>query len=179
MKYLKIIILIVALIIGAVFVYMSMSPPKSPLGTASFKNELHDLEVVYSRPYKKGRLIFGAEKNEALVPYGKYWRTGANAATTFMTGSSISFGGKEIDAGTYRLYTIPGAESWFVFLNSEHDKYFAIMEPDQTKDIVKVVVPSYSVETPVEQFTIDFAKDSTSVSLNLKWDTTFISIPIK
>jgi hypothetical protein len=66
-----------------------------------------------------------------------------------------------------------------VFLNSEHDKYFAIMEPDQTKDIVKVVVPSYSVEPPVEQFTIDFAKDSTSVSLNLKWDTTFISIPIK
>ena len=69
MKYLKIIILIIALIIGAVFVYMSMSPPKSPLGTASFKNELHDLEVVYSRPYKKGRLIFGDAENEALVPY--------------------------------------------------------------------------------------------------------------
>ena len=43
MKYLKIIILIVVLIIGAVVVYMSMSPPKSPLDSVSFKNELHDL----------------------------------------------------------------------------------------------------------------------------------------
>ena len=179
MKYLKIIILIVALIIGAVFVYVSMSPPKSPLDSASFKNELHDLEVVYSRPYKKGRLIFGDAENEALVPYGKYWRTGANAATTFMTSSDITFGEKEISAGKYRLYSIPGPKSWSIFLNTEPDKYFAIMEPDKTKDLIELVVNSFSTDDLIEQFTIDFANDSTGVSLNLKWDTTLISIPIK
>jgi hypothetical protein len=37
---------------------------------------LTDVEVDYSRPNKNDREIFGG-----LVPYGKLWRTGANAVT--------------------------------------------------------------------------------------------------
>jgi hypothetical protein len=39
------------------------------------------LKVSYSSPSKKGRLIFGREQDNALLPYGKVWRTGANEAT--------------------------------------------------------------------------------------------------
>jgi hypothetical protein len=53
------------------------------------------------------------------------------------------------------------------------------MEPDKTKDLIELVVNSFSTDDLIEQFTIDFANDSTGVSLNLKWDTTLISIPIK
>jgi hypothetical protein len=179
MKYLKIIVLIVGVVLGGVVLYVSTTPPKSPLDAVTFNSETHDLEVVYSRPYKKGRLIFGSAKDQALVPYEEYWRTGANAATTFMTSSDIIFGGKEVPAGKYRLYSIPRAESWSIFLNTEAEKYFAIMEPDKTKDLLEIQVTTSIIDGPIEQLTFDFSTDSTGVSLNLKWDTTLIPIPIK
>ena len=179
MKYLKIIGLVVIVLIGSMVLYISTTPPKSPLGTVTYDSQPYNLEVVYSRPYKKGRLIFGSKENEALVPYGNYWRTGANAATTFMTKSDIEFGGKKISAGKYRLYSVPDTKSWSIFLNSEADKYFAIMDPDRTKDVLEIEISPSTIEGPVEQLTFVFSNDSTGVSLNLKWDTTLISIPIK
>ena len=108
------------------------------------------------------------------MPYGSYWRTGANAATTFMTKSDIEFGGKKISAGKYRLYSVPDSKSWLVFLNAESDKYFAIMDPDRTKDVLETEISPSTIEGPVEQLTFVFSNDSTGVSLNLKWDTTLI-----
>tara|TARA_B100000959_G_scaffold282245_2_gene348190 strand:- start:440 stop:979 length:540 start_codon:yes stop_codon:yes gene_type:complete len=179
MKYLKIIVLIVGACLGGMAIYVLAAPPKSPLDVAAFNSKKYDLEVVYSRPYKKGRLIFGSVENQALVPYKNYWRTGANAATTFMTGSDIVFGGKEVPAGKYRLYSVPGAESWSIFLNTEAEKYFAIMEPDKSKDLLEIEVNTSIIDSPIEQLTFDFSNDSTGVSLNLKWDTILITIPIK
>ena len=96
-----------------------------------------------------------------------------------MTGSDIEFGGKQISAGKYRLYSVPDSKSWLVFLNSESDKYFAIMDPDKSKDILEIEINSSKTENVVEQLTFAFSNDSTGVSLNLRWDTTLISIPIK
>ena len=84
---LKIIGVLVLAFIGYV-AYMVLNPV-SPKETVSYSSEISDLEVVYSRPYKKDRLIFGSEEDGALVPFGKYWRTGANAATTFETSSTF------------------------------------------------------------------------------------------
>ena len=179
MKYLKVIALIIIVAVGSMVLYVSLTPPKSPLSTVTYESELYNLEVVYSRPYKKGRLIFGSKENEALVPYGSYWRTGAPAATAVMTGSDIEFGGKQISAGKYRLYSVPDSKSWLVSLNSESDKYFAIMDPDKSKDILEIEINSSKTENVVEQLTFAFSNDSTGVSLNLRWDTTLISIPIK
>ena len=179
MKYLKIIALIIVVVVGSMALYVWMAPPKSPLDSVVYSSGSYDLEVVYSRPYKKGRLIFGSKDDGALVPYGSYWRTGANAATTFMTKSDIEFGGKKISAGKYRLYSVPDTKSWSIFLNSEADKYFAIMDPDRTKDVLEIEISPSTIEGLVEQLTFVFSNDSTGVSVNLKWDTTLISIPIK
>jgi len=62
---------------------------------------LTDVEVDYSRPNKNDREIFGG-----LVPYGKLWRTGANAVTKIKFGHPVTLGGKEIPAGEYALFTI-------------------------------------------------------------------------
>jgi len=179
MKYLKIIALVVLVVIGSMALYVSVTPPKSPLDSVVYNSGPYNLEVVYSRPYKKGRLIFGSKDDGALVPYGSYWRTGANAATTFMTKSDIEFGGEKISAGKYRLYSVPDNKSWLVSLNSEPDKYFAIMDPDKTKDVLEIEISPSTIEAPVEQLTFAFYNDSAGVSLTLKWDTTLISIPIK
>ena len=166
-------------LVFAIYIGYSIANPVSPKETIQYSSEVSDFEVVYSRPYKKGRLIFGPEKDGALVPFRQYWRTGANAATTFETSNDILFGNKKLKAGKYRLYSVPNIETWKVTLNSEADKFFAISEPDYSKDILTTKLPSKSVENIAEQFTINFSQDSLGLSMNLVWDKTILSIPIK
>ena len=80
--------------------------------------------------------------------------------------------------GKYRLYTIPGKEEWKVVLNSEGDKFFAISEPDYSKDILETYTSSKSIEE-TEQFSINFSTDSTGVNMNMFWDKTVVSISLK
>ena len=158
--------------------YMVLNPV-SPKETVSYSSEISDFEVVYSRPYKKDRLIFGSEQDGALVPFGKYWRTGANAATTFETSSDILFNGEKLKAGKYALFTFPYEDSWTVTLSSESDVFFAIAQPDPKLDVLKTQVPVKPSENLIEQFKIEFAKDSLGVSMSLGWEKTLISITLK
>ena len=175
---LKIVGVLVLAFVGYV-AYMLINPV-SPKDTVGYSSDNANFEVVYSRPYKNDRLIFGSEEDGALVPFGKYWRTGANAATTFETSSGIMFNGQKLDAGKYRLYTIPGEDSWQIILNSESDKFFAISEPDYSKDVMKTsITPIVKEKNTVEQFTIGFSKNTIGIEMYLMWDNTVVSIPLK
>ena len=172
-------------IFGALFLafvlYISymIAFPVSPKETVNYSANNSDFEVIYSRPFKNGRLIFGSEDEGALVPFGKYWRTGANAASTFETSSEILFNGEEVRAGKYALYTFPYENSWAILLGSENDVFFAVSEPDRKNVVLKTEAPVEYIDKPLEQFTIDFSKDSLGLKMNLKWDKTSVSIPIE
>ena len=178
MKYLKYTLLVLLIAFVAYFSYAILFP-SSPLDKVvySSENSTFTYEVEYSRPYKKGRLIFG-DSDKALVPYGEYWRTGANAATTFSTSEDIIFGKDSLKAGKYSLYTIPGENTWTVAFNSDSERWLAVGEADPDKDVLRVSISTKTTET-VEQFTIDFSADSLNTYMNLKWDKTLISIPLK
>ena len=176
-NFLKIIGVLVLVFIGYV-VYMVLNPV-SPKETISYSSKMSDLEVIYSRPYKKDRLIFGLEEDGALVPFGKYWRTGANAATTFETTSNILFNGEKLRAGKYALFTVPYENNWTVALSSESDVFFAIAQPDPKFDVVKTSVPVTTSEKLVEQFTIEFTNDSLGANMTLAWEKTVVSIPLR
>ena len=162
---LKIIGVLILAFVGYV-AYMVLNP-LSPKETVSYSSEFSDLEVVYSRPYKKDRLIFGSEEGGALVPFGKYWRTGANAATTFETSSDILFNGEALSAGKYALFTFPYEDRWTLALSSESDVFFATTQPDPKFDVVKTSVPVTTSEKLVEQFTIEFTNDSLGTNMTL------------
>lgn len=166
---------IVLALIG--FVLYNLLFPKSPGKTTTFSDQGLDITVTYSQPYKKGRLIFGEEKDGALQPYGKYWRLGANAATEITFSKNINFAGKPINAGTYRMYAVPGANSFQISLNSEVGVFLAVSEPNVSLDVVKVDLP---VETApeTEQLMINFSSNSTGVKMDIIWDKTLISVPI-
>ena len=166
------------LLIGAIYIGYMLVNPVSPKDTVGFSSDNTTFEVVYSRPYKKDRLIFGSEENGALVPFGNYWRTGANAATTFEASSDILFNGEELKAGKYALYTIPNENNWTVVLSSESDVFFATSQPDAKFDVLKTMVDVSLMEKSLEQFTIEFSKDSTAVKMGLMWDKTMVSIPL-
>ncbi|HMI64529.1 MAG TPA: DUF2911 domain-containing protein [Cyclobacteriaceae bacterium] len=170
-------VVLVALL--AFFLYAALVvAKKSPAKTTEFSDRGLDIKVVYCQPYKKGRLIFGEEKDGALQPYGKYWRLGANAATEITFSKNVNFAGKPVNAGSYRMYAVPGADSFQISLNSQLGVYFAVNQPDYKLDVVKVDVPVSAAPAETEQFTINFGTDSTGVKMDLVWDKTQVSVPI-
>ena len=176
-NFFKIIGILVLAFIG--YVAYTLLNPVSPKETIRYSSEMSDLEVVYSRPYKKDRLIFGSEEGGALVPFGKYWRTGANAATTFETSSDILFNGEALSAGKYALFTFPYEDRWTLALSSESDVFFATTQPDPKFDVVKTSVPVTTSEKLVEQFTIEFTNDSLGTNMTLAWEKTVVSVPLR
>jgi hypothetical protein len=104
---------VVLIAIVGFLVYSNLFP-KSPPTTKMFSENGLDINVSYSQPFKKGRLIFGEEKDGALQPYGKYWRLGANAATEITFNKDISFAGNPVKAGSYRMYAVPGPTTFQV-----------------------------------------------------------------
>ena len=176
----KIYISIAILVVGFLgfFIYGVLTTRShSPSETKAFSHAGLDVKVVYSRPYKKGRLIFGDEKDEALVPNGKYWRIGANDATEITFSKPVNFAGKPVSAGSYRMYAVPNATSWEITLNSELGK-FGYFEPNYALDVVKVNALVEPSPVEVEQLTINFDNDSTGVIMDILWDKTIVRIPI-
>lgn len=127
------------------------------------------VKVVYGRPLKKGREVFGS-----LVPFGKVWRTGANEATEIKFFKDVTFGGKQVKAGTYSLFSIPGESEWTIILSSDLDVWGAYSYKESS-DVVRVTVPSSSDGKSLEAFSITF----NGSNLVLGWDKTRVEVPIQ
>lgn len=170
----KIAIAVAVLVVGAA-VYLYLGSKRSPPDTATLKSGALEASVTYCRPYKKGRVIFGPDSSGALVPDGKYWRLGANAATELAVPNGISLAGQPVAPGKYRMYAVPGPQTWKVVLNSEIGKWGA-READHSKDVLTVEVPVEKAAAAVEQFTISFQPDP--AQMIFAWDTTTVRVPL-
>jgi hypothetical protein len=172
-------ILLLVLAVAAIFVgYLGyrLTIPPSPSDTASFNEGGLAITVHYSRPYKKGRVIFGPGE-DALQPYGQYWRLGANAATEVTFNVPVLFADQPVTAGTYRMYAIPGESLWTVILNSELGASGSD-EPNHNLDVLSVEVPATNTNI-TEQFTISFQSAGNGVNMEFNWDAVKIVIPIQ
>ena len=150
----------------------------SPHGKVKYdKNDL-TIEIPYSRPSKRGRLIFGPEEDGALQPYGVYWRLGANDATEITINRDVLFNGNDIAAGTYRMYAVPGENEFEISLNSKLGKW-GYSEPDYNMDVLKTMIPVEKSNEPVEQFTIRFEEDGSKVLVVCEWTDVKIKIPVE
>src|SRR5205814_9186963 len=127
-----------------------MSPPDTLKTTIGGAN----LTVAYSRPLKRGRVIFGN-----LVPWNQVWRTGANAATMFTTDKDLAFGSTVIPAGKYTLWTVPAPTGAKLIFNSETGQWGTDYHAD--KDFTRVDLAGRQVSPPVDQFVIGVAPQGT------------------
>jgi len=111
----------VALVVfaGVFFWLNSRNRTLSPSGTANGKIGDLEINMSYSRPSVRGRVIFGTEEEGALLVYGKYWRLGANEPTSVSFSRDVSFNGNRVPAGKYRIYAFPGKDTFEVVLNTE------------------------------------------------------------
>ena len=133
---------------------------------------LTDVEVDYSRPNKNGREIFGG-----LVPFGKLWRTGANAVTKIKFSHAVTLGGKEIPAGEYALFTIPTANEWTIIV-SKDAKVQSAADYKQENDVARITATPESLPMTIETFTIALNDvKGASATLDFLWDKT--RVPVK
>ena len=147
-------------------------PQASPSATLKQHVGLTDIEVAYSRPSAKGRVMIGGNN-----PYGQVWRTGANSATKISFSTAVTLEGKPVDAGTYELFTVPGKDEWTVILQKAGNQWGAYSY-DQKNDTLRVTAAPEVLTVPVETFTIDIGDiHSDSATLGLAWEKT--CVPVK
>lgn len=167
------------LIIVVGFLYLNYRNRNlSPPGVVKYDKNDFIIEIPYSRPSKKGRLIFGTIEDGALLPYGVYWRLGANEATQVTFNRNVLFNGTSVSAGTYRIYAVPGEHQFEITLNTELGKWGAF-EPNHDLDILKTTVPVEKSNESVEQFTIRFEEESPVVLIVCEWSDVKIKIPVE
>lgn len=150
-------------------------PAASPLGKVYQRLGVTDVEVTYSRPGMKGRSIFAAD---GLVPHDKLWRTGANQATKISFSTDVMIGGKTVPAGTYAIFSIPGAEKWTVIFNANANQG-GTGNYKEAEDVVRVMAETQELPFDVETFTIGFNNvQPTSADLMIYWANTLVNVPI-
>lgn len=162
----------------------------SPIGIAKAHLGETYVKVTYGRPYMRGRSIFGTPRDTLsfLVPYGELWRTGANEATELTTTGPLSVAGQRLDAGTWTLFTVPGPDSWEIRFSPQLgldgtgrvDEATGEFMPlyDETRDVLRVVVPAAQTAEEVDQFTILFERTAGGADLVFQWERTEVRIPL-
>ena len=166
---------LVAVIILVVFV-REEGEFVSPQETHTFTDGDLKIEVVYGRPSKRSRDIFGA-----LVPYDKLWRTGANEATELHTSANLNFNGQTLAAGNYSVWTQPGASNWKIFINSTIPEWGinenGVVPKSPDTDVVVVDAAPETVAEVTEIFTMKVEKADSSYNLIFNWDKTKVAVP--
>lgn len=173
---------LVIIIAGYLGYLMLTTKSHSPAAVVEYKDGDFQIEVTYSRPYKKERLIFGTQSEEALVPFGEKWRTGANEATEINFSHDVTLDGQVLKAGRYSLYTIPEVSAWTVVFNSKLEYWGAEVagDPfDETLDVLRVPASVQAGRPETEQFTISFAAGDNTVYMHFDWDDTRATLPIR
>ena len=170
-------LLLVLLFVGTLNVNAQVkAPAPSPTAKSEQKVGLTDITIEYSRPSMRGRTIFGG-----LVPYGKTWRTGANANTKITFSDDVTIAGDSLKKGTYAIYTIPNETSWDVIFYSDAKNWGTPQKWDDSKVALKTKAKVFNYPNmDMETFTIllDNLADGKSANLNFLWDDTIAIIKI-
>jgi hypothetical protein len=129
------------------------------------------IAVHYSAPSARGRKIFGE-----LVPYGKVWRTGANAATTLTTEGDMEFKGLAVPKGQYSLYSIPREGGLTLVVNKQTGQWGT--RHDAAQDLGRVEMEVQKPPAPVETMAITLAPAGEGKgTLTIAWGEVTASAP--
>jgi hypothetical protein len=156
-------------LVTALSASVAQDKPASPPATVTGKIGAANVKITYCQPSARGRKIMGG-----LVPYGEVWRTGANEATTIEFDKPVKIEGKDLAAGKYSLFTIPGENEWTIIINKDA-KQWGAYKYKQEDDVLRVSVKPTKTAAPVETFNIALGKDD----VQLKWENTAVAFKVK
>jgi len=170
------IVILTAILIGG-FKYMQYSTKQhSPEREVTYNVNGTNVTLYYNAPSVKSRDIFGS-----LVPYGEVWRTGANEPSTVTFDKAVTMGGKELGAGTYSIWTIPGPDSWEVILSTGQYgwgmSWGGKTPHDPELDAVVATAAAVTLDELQEQFEISINEEAPA--MEMKWEYTMVSVPFE
>jgi len=129
------------------------------------------IKINYHSPGVRKRIIWGG-----LVPYDEVWVTGAHDATTLEIPKTIVVNGKEIPAGKYAFFTIPGKKEWIIIINKNWEQHLA-SEYDEKDDITRLKVkPKKNDHIERLQYFIETTKDNNG-KIAIAWEKLRIEFP--
>lgn len=148
---------------------IAQDKPASPQTTVEGKIGAAKVKIVYCQPSARGRKIMGG-----LVPYGEVWRTGANEATTIEFDKPVKIEGKDLAAGKYSLFTIPGENEWTIILNKDA-KQWGAYKYKKEDDVLRVTAKPTQTPSVAETFNIALGNEE----VVLKWENTAVAFKVK
>ena len=172
--------LFVAATLASAQMNMAEDKSKRPSPPASAECKFSDgktVKIDYSSPRAKGRKIFGEASEQALVPYGQIWRTGANESTTFVTDSNVKVGGKDVPAGSYTVFSVPKPDQWWLVISKKTGEW-GTDYPGEKEDLARVPMKVSTNGPPVENFLITFDQGGSKCTLRIAWATTVASVVV-
>ena len=140
--------------------------------TAVVKIGTTKIEIDYWRPYMRGRKIFGN-----VVPWNRFWRTGANNATQLRISEPIYFDNKKLDSGRYSIFTLPTPTGWTMMLNKQPDIWGT--DYDATKDLLRMTMKVETISSPVEQLMIHITPVNNGGTIIIEWENTRAEVDFK
>lgn len=149
---------------------MAWLPANYPI--LSSKKPLPVARVIYSRPHKQGRKIFGN-----LVKYGERWRLGANEATEIELFMPVKVQGKTVPKGRYILYCVPQQDSWTIVFNTNLYSWGLTLDP--SKDLYRFTIPAQTKNQLVEYFSMMFQTNDKGADLVMAWDNVEARLPLE
>jgi hypothetical protein len=169
----KKIFMLLAIMIANFYVQAQVKTPQaSPKSVVEQVVGLTDVTIDYSRPSTKGRVVFGD-----LVPFGKVWRTGANANTLISFSDDVVIDGKTLAKGKYSLYTLPKADNWEIIFYKTTDNWGNPEEWKESDVALRANAKPELTNRKVESFTIAINNlTNDSANLELSWETTVVSL---
>lgn len=168
----RLFIAIIVVLTGLVGFSQVQTPAASPFGKVQQTVGLTEVSVEYSRPSAKGRNIFGN-----LVPFGKTWRTGANANTIITFGTDVTIGGKTLPKGEYALFVAPKPDSWDVYFYTDTNNWGLPEKWNEEKIAVKTTVKPIALSNFVETFTVGIGGlDNDFGHIDISWEKTLVSV---
>ena len=144
---------------------------KSPKAVLTQTVGLTDITISYHRPGLKGREM------SSMAKPGKVWRTGANNATSLTISNAITIGGKELAAGTYSLWTIPGDGEWTVIINTKQGWG---TDYDKSGDVMRFSAKATKTTETTETVTInisDIDANGKDANLEIRWGNVSVKAP--
>ena len=133
------------------------------------------IRVLYSRPYRKDRTVWGGD----LAPYGEPYRLGANETSEIQFLTAVKIGDQVLPAGRYSFGAIPTADSWDVFFSLDLDGW-GVYAYKPERNVATITVPTGKTDTNIENFSITMYKaDSGMVHLKMGWGMTVVEVPIE
>ncbi len=143
--------------------------PKSPTAETTTMIAGKAVTIEYNAPSARGREVEGG-----LIPFGGWWRFGADTATTLTTETDLMIGDLHVPKGVYTLYVIADdAKTWKLAVNKQTKQWGTVYKPEM--DLGRTAIKLAKADGMVETLKITLKP----AALEFTWGKTLATVPLK